>query len=846
MTVQTINLEPDPRILVAITHNPMRPIDALCELIDNSIDAFSEADRLGIPIDQPTITVSLPRAAEIDRIEGSIGVLDNGPGLTLDDARNALRAGFTSNNPFDRLGLFGMGFNISTGKLGRRTEFMTARRESKEAIHVVIDLEEMVRAGSYNVPVQTRPKDPPSFSGTLVRVSEWWRAGSQNQGFAGKLVRLGVKSIAEELGRRYATILRERKIRIFVNDELCEPFEHCVWAEHRTVSHRELGKIPAVIRFDKVLSTQVRCSQDYSLAQNGQCPKCGRSDTLRTIEERVRGWVGIQRFDDANNYGIDLIRNGRVIRKWEKEAFFSWTDARGRQVKDYPIDSPYGRIAGEVHLDYAPTDFLKQDFQRTSPEWIRAIAFLRGESSLQPKLAKEANEPENSSPVFRLYQGYRRVRDFGTRDMYMGYWVPGEDRPRRIPREKEREYYERFLRREPGYYDDTEWWKLVEEADARPSTDLKECPECGFQTFVGAEECSDCGHIYIGKICLNKECGKQIARSVVVCPHCSTPQEVRPQDRWRCSFCGRDNPPTARACLNCGKAVGEVNPLSYAFLLENSDQDDELSIEAFSIPLPGGAPFASFRVDVYTVKPGVTLARDGLALPVVSFRETGLKIFIDRLHPLYSEYQEHPEHVVAMEVARYLQDANARFMVGETGHFWSIPVLSWMIARTYWKDRISVDPESTRKRAEDFFDHLREALPTLLAGRAQEIYGSMLPAQQAQLAQKIVLNGFDARELPTLIASGKFLAYLENRIIVGLVEKYPDRFFDNQFWSDSYQQVPIENDEAASQVRSIILGRYRNLLDDVLGFLESSKHMDLGYTIRLEHTLQLLTRRVVS
>ena len=31
---------PTPNILKAITHNPLKPIDALCELIDNSIDDF--------------------------------------------------------------------------------------------------------------------------------------------------------------------------------------------------------------------------------------------------------------------------------------------------------------------------------------------------------------------------------------------------------------------------------------------------------------------------------------------------------------------------------------------------------------------------------------------------------------------------------------------------------------------------------------------------------------------------------------------------------------------------------------------------------------------------------------
>src|ERR1700675_1037596 len=158
----TINLQPDPRILIAITHNPMRPIDALCELIDNAIDSFTDAARSGSPIESPTIQVFLPKAAETDRGQGAISVLDNGPGLTLTQAHDALRAGFTSNNPFDRLGLFGMGFNISTGKLGKRTLFRTARREESESemVEITVDLEAMVQKRTYDVPVETMSKNP--------------------------------------------------------------------------------------------------------------------------------------------------------------------------------------------------------------------------------------------------------------------------------------------------------------------------------------------------------------------------------------------------------------------------------------------------------------------------------------------------------------------------------------------------------------------------------------------------------------------------------------------------------------------------------------------------------------
>ena len=134
-----LNLQPDPRILIAITHNPMRPIDALCELVDNAIDAFAEANVSDNPVGLPTVQITIPGPAEIDRGQGSIAVLDNGPGLSIEQAERALTAGFTSNNPYDRLGLFGMGFNISTGKLGKQTVVRTSRAQDEFMIEATIN-----------------------------------------------------------------------------------------------------------------------------------------------------------------------------------------------------------------------------------------------------------------------------------------------------------------------------------------------------------------------------------------------------------------------------------------------------------------------------------------------------------------------------------------------------------------------------------------------------------------------------------------------------------------------------------------------------------------------------------
>ena len=54
-------------------------------------------------------------------------VKDNGPGMSLDQLENAVKAGWTGNNPLSNLGLFGMGFNIATARLGLVTEVWTTR-----------------------------------------------------------------------------------------------------------------------------------------------------------------------------------------------------------------------------------------------------------------------------------------------------------------------------------------------------------------------------------------------------------------------------------------------------------------------------------------------------------------------------------------------------------------------------------------------------------------------------------------------------------------------------------------------------------------------------------------------
>lgn len=385
MDQPTLNITPTPDVLIALTNTPLKPLDAICELIDNGIDSFRAADLAGLSVEHPWIQIHIPGEAEVKRGEGLIRIADNGAGLDMAGLEKALTAGFSSKNQFDTLGLFGMGFNIASGKLGKRTIVTTARKTDDFAIRTVLDLPSLVSNRSFDLEFERVEKPRDFASGTIVEISGWWEEGTQNHGFVLQLAKISKPKLAAQIGRRYASILNKKqdnKIQMRLNDENVQGFEHCVWGENRFVERAGWGRIPAQISFDEVLHTQRLCLSDRSLIPEGssECSQCHGTE-FRSISERVQGWVGIQRFDDSDNFGVDVIRNGRSILVGEKEAFFSFIEDIGQKSREYPIDSQYGRIVGEVHIDHVPVDFTKQDFQRASESWERAILFARQVSS---------------------------------------------------------------------------------------------------------------------------------------------------------------------------------------------------------------------------------------------------------------------------------------------------------------------------------------------------------------------------------------------------------------------------------------------------------------------------------
>ncbi|MCK9588637.1 MAG: ATP-binding protein [Terrimicrobiaceae bacterium] len=798
----------------------MKPIDSLRELIDNSIDSLLSSDPAGL------IKVNLPSRRDFEDGSAVVRVRDNGPGMTEAQVRNCLSAGFSSKARRGQLGLFGVGFNIATGKLGRTTTLVTARAEDDFALEAKLDLVELKRQGKFVVPIREIPKPEGLPHGTLVDVSQPWGENNQNHGFMLKLATIGRPKIQQSLGRTYASILRESRIRIQVEDDTVAAFQHCIWDDSRFVDHTIHGKIAAVKRFENyVIHTELRCVECDSIVEDAakpcQEPGCGCTSTA-TVSEKISGWVGIQRFLDDSNYGIDLIRNGRAIRVLEKEAFFTFKDNEGgNPIVDYPVDDRTGRIVGEVHLNHVPVDPAKQDFERNSPEWTRAVEFLRGKSSFQPR---QLGAEQNVSPLFMLFQGYRKVREPGTRSMYPGKWLPGQSKPVRLSKEEIEELYNRFLRGEPGYVDDSKWWEQVLVCDTRPVESLKQCPECSLECSAEEEVCPSCPHIFIGKLCINAECSKTIQRSAVICPHCAANQIPTATRPWECQVCGTGNTHEEAFCATCNSPMGTGDPLSKEELLNNSAKHDACSLLNFVLALPTGNKTSSIDVSCYLTKSPIIVwsKQQQKRLPLVRFVDNNIDIFIDPQHPLFKITDLPLQHIVAAEVALYVLTRYQSDASRQPSAF-SLTKVQNDIMETFWDEYYRPRAEAAAEEIEALFSEIKERLRAKSAGLYNEIYTTLSGEARSTLIGEISRSGRDPIELKDMCVNGEFILFLSPLAIIELMRSDPKLFFDGTVWSQRYQTDGFIEPEQYLKHQMLVKSQYLLCLETVASFLESKK-----------------------
>ena len=316
---ETVDITPHPRILRMLGEIAFEPHKCVGELIDNSIDAFLNEPSA----EQPEINITVPHRQDVEANRGQIVVEDNGAGMTLEHLVDAARAGYSSNSPIDNLGLFGMGFNIATARLGRITQLRSGIIGEDRWSIIEINLDSLQRQGSFRIIPRFEPKRL-NEHGTRVSVLtlRQEQAIKVAAGISGGTLRSSA-GLRNWIGRTYAKYLREPvskfgdyRLKITLNGRSAEPYRWCVWSKHRYVElasstrSGENEKIHALREFDHFLGKGEFCTNCLAwmppdLHQLTSCPFC-KEESLVYRERRMKGWIGIQRHLHDDEFGFDF------------------------------------------------------------------------------------------------------------------------------------------------------------------------------------------------------------------------------------------------------------------------------------------------------------------------------------------------------------------------------------------------------------------------------------------------------------------------------------------------------------------------------------------------------------
>lgn len=746
------DLQPDPRILPMLGEINLAQWRCLAELIDNSVDGFLSALRGKRLVSNPQITVNVPTAS--GQANSRVTVKDNGPGMAPNVLETAVRAGWSGNNPVGSLGMFGMGFNIATARLGTITTVWTATAEDSEWHGLRIDFDELRRQRHFRTPHLVRPKTVPTEHGTEVTIERLkpeqaaWLAKPANQ----NLVR-------RELSRAYAAMLRQGgaplSFRLTFNGRKIAPKNHCVWDEIRGTETIKWGQINAVITIDRRLPERpycLACWQWLSDEEDQVCPTCNSASNTLLRPRHVHGWIGLQRFVSTSDFGIDFIRNGRKIELGSKELF----DYNGE--REYPIDDPRnrGRFVGEIHLDHCRVTYMKDRFDRTDPAWDEMVHIVRGDGPLRPDKAEQAGFGHNESPLFRLFQGFRRNSPHNPK--MAGGWakvivVKDNDRAEEMAKE--------FEKGTPEYQTDEKWWQLVLEEDSKLLTPAG--------TAGGAGAASPPG---------GTAGGGDLD-----------------------GFGGAGNGTTGTGAGSGGTASptpvpGRRTPIpSLTREYRHDASNHRWDIKAFEVSSSdlalAGSPWDLKRrttgEDEFLVSPTHPIFR--------SATMTQLDALLSQL--AWSAVDLSRSQTNVPSFASVLADLRERYagtlkldpvvLKSQAESLLSLIAKSWA-AHVDVADRISLFEE-------DLTSHQQNAI-------------------YAKMAARMVSNPRD------MIAQGRFLEYAPPRVIMEYIIDHPELFFDGRCWDSAYSALEFPHQDATEDARRRVVRRYEALLSDLVWLIE--------------------------
>lgn len=749
-----MDITPSPRILRMLGEIEFDEWQCVAELVDNAFDDFTDI----VAADQSwpggfKVSVTLPGPAA-NLAGAEVVVRDTGRGMTRETLEQAVKAGWSSNDRFDKLGLFGMGFNVSTARLGRRTRVLTTREGDAEWVGVEIDFD--ILGADFQAPDITEPKDDPSEHGTKIVISNLHHARAE-------WLQRNAENLRTTLGRVYGWLLDNRPYELWVQGVKVKPRRACRWGADRYVFYgggANAEQIPAYIEIDEKFGPADACEVcgNWQNIDKDVCDQCG-SDQLSQRERRLHGWLGVQRHLDKRDFGIDFLRNGRKILQYDKR-LFSWTnpnDPTGSVDVEYPVElaNQGGRLIGEIHLDYVPVHYDKTAFEYSDRAWRAAVDYLRGEAPLQPEKAKAAGYGQNSSPLARLFKGYRR-NAAGLRCL-----IPGDGS--RPLHEETRQWARKFWAGDAEYQTDQKWWDQVLAHEERVQ-EAKLDKATGGSTGDADEDAV-----------------------LAALGGGSTTDETAPPPQDETPTPDTQSPPRPETVqerltryVNAGTVLTELS-------------------RDFGLPDLG-------LIKVETRALTISLQdADGHPTPIWLAQGAGgtATALIDLSHEAFTKLGLEPADLVLTEVSAALK-------VKADSHLTHAQIAT-RLRGTCLPDT-AIDATVIRTQAGELLSDIRQRMADNVAEDPQRALSYLDPDEQTLTENALIADGGDSLTA-TLGGSGKFLLYTPPLYLVKLLESWPEAFMEGRVFSGPYSTL------ASPSSKRLSLARIVGYLNDVATLL---------------------------
>ena len=780
-TATTLDITPSPRILSVIAEVDLALYQCLAELVDNSLDELARAAAVDESIER-RVDIQLPRASEATR-SSVISVSDNGRGMSVERLQQSMRAGSSGNSMYGSLGLFGMGFNIATARLGKEATVKTGRVGEDWWQIATINLRELMDTGSFSIPLRREPKGP-NEHGTSILVTELGQDTVDNLRKPS-----AIPNVNKALGKIYTYMLRSPENETFsgrevlgglglslhLNGREVRPLVPCIWDPKRSVVYKG-QEINAVQRIKTTLRPAKACMVcgNWESETHASCSQCD-SSKLALRDREISGWVGIQRYDHASDFGISLFRQGRCIVHNDQE-LFDFVNDIGDREQEYPAELGRGRIVGEIHLDHVPVNIRKTDFDRSHRSWQYMREIVRGLGPLKERRAKELNFDLNMSPLGRLFHAYRRY-EAGYR-----YLVPGNGE--KALAQAARDWALEFHKGLPEYQTDEKWYAaVVQHADIEAGRDNSIADGAHGNAWLADEGLGDLG--------METDTEEKIRPERL---DVETPSEVVQETI---------NEMIARYIANSTAIPGLDKPVSLG--------SGETHLTAY-------------------VTAGISLSLNNVDTGFFIHMKAGkIAVFVQRDHELVNKYGWSHAQIALLGLSQYLPDPSRS---ADNAH----EVLMRLIRQ--FPD-LMLTPAAVRSRAGDLLEDIRAAAARLTKAAPDRFWRGMEPRAR-QAVQYAALQTNPGLNIDVLLKTGDFGEYIVPEAVVSLLDTHPEALLDGAMFKANF--AAFTDDRA----KSLILGRLRALLLDLDRALDLPPSMPGRELSRLEQSISILSDEIIG